>query len=610
MNERNKNTYILVVDDNPKNIQLIGEVLHEEHFQVGIADSGEQALNSIKTIPPDLVLLDIMMPSMDGFEVCRQLKKDPTTKDIPIIFLTALDNITDKVEGFKAGGVDYITKPIYPEELLSRVTSHLQLSRLQSELKHINHEAEKRIAERTEVLFRLNERLKEEIFERREAQAQLKQQNEQLIKETEFVTVLQAIAVAANEAQSIEEIMRISLERVCFLTQWPIGHVYLANEDRSKMISTKLWYLQEYQGYKKFREVTEILDFAKGEGLPGKVLATGKPIWFFDINDKNDSPRLEAINELKIKSAFAFPVLTGNQVEAVLEFFSLEVAEPDDGLLEVMKGIGNLIGRVVERKYAELARAEKIRMEGELKTAAAIQNHLLPRKLPEVPQVDLGSFYESASETGGDWYGFMTADPNHLSIFIGDVTGHGTPAALVTATACTTFRLLEYMYSQNSQMLETFHTPAELMKFLNQMVLEAGNSLYLMTFLITRLNLDELTITYSNAGHHFPLLIRGNANRNLLNVNYRLGSYENQEFKESTFQLKSGDLLCLYTDGLTETMDGDGKQWGERQLVRYLKKHRALPAQCIVDGIIEEINCWRKTQTLEDDVTLVILKIK
>ncbi len=121
---------ILIVDDNPKNIQLIGALLDKASYRLSIADSGIKALNISVLEPPDLILLDIMMPEMNGFETLGRLKADPKTRDIPVIFLSALTDTVNKVEGFRLGAVDYITKPVEPEELMARVNTHLTIRSL------------------------------------------------------------------------------------------------------------------------------------------------------------------------------------------------------------------------------------------------------------------------------------------------------------------------------------------------------------------------------------------------------------------------------------------------------------------------------------------------
>ncbi len=136
MAEIKKNIY--VVDDIQENIQVIGNILINNGLNISIARDGEQALKGIKKKLPDLILLDVSMPGMDGFEVCKKLKADDETASIPVIFLTARTQTEDIVTGFKAGGVDYITKPFNTEELLSRIFTHLELKESRDTIKKQN----------------------------------------------------------------------------------------------------------------------------------------------------------------------------------------------------------------------------------------------------------------------------------------------------------------------------------------------------------------------------------------------------------------------------------------------------------------------------------------
>lgn len=149
--EQNKQR-ILVVDDTLKNIQVIGVILREKDYLISIASSGAMALKTLENTMPDLILLDIMMPDMDGYETCKQIKKNPNTKDIPIIFLSAITETLDKVKAFELGAVDYVTKPIEAKELLARVHTHLKIDSLQKELKFINKNLEQLVEMRTHEL--------------------------------------------------------------------------------------------------------------------------------------------------------------------------------------------------------------------------------------------------------------------------------------------------------------------------------------------------------------------------------------------------------------------------------------------------------------------------
>ena len=124
---KNKGDKILVIDDQPANLEVLVSFLTDHNFNVRIAENGKWALQVLETYQPDIIILDVMMPEMDGFETCRRIKSNKDTADIPVVFMTALDSIQDKVTGFEAGGVDYITKPFQHLEVLARVNAHVAL---------------------------------------------------------------------------------------------------------------------------------------------------------------------------------------------------------------------------------------------------------------------------------------------------------------------------------------------------------------------------------------------------------------------------------------------------------------------------------------------------
>ncbi|MCP4699884.1 MAG: response regulator [Gammaproteobacteria bacterium] len=139
MNKQEKAT-LLIVDDVPTNLKVLLGYLHNLRFKLLVAEDGEDALAKASYAPPDLILLDVMMPRMDGFETCRRLKANPETRDIPVIFMTARTDTVDKITGFEIGAVDYITKPVQHEEVLARINTHLTMRNMQKTLEQQNKE--------------------------------------------------------------------------------------------------------------------------------------------------------------------------------------------------------------------------------------------------------------------------------------------------------------------------------------------------------------------------------------------------------------------------------------------------------------------------------------
>lgn len=172
-----------------------------------------------------------------------------------------------------------------------------------------------------------------------------------LRRKTELTSLLQDISVAANEATSVNDAMLICLKEICGYTGWEIGHVYFLGSDRV-LRSTPIWSLREGE-YEEFRQVTELTTFVSGAGLPGRALSTGRPAWILDVTCDINFYRTESLKSLGMKSGFAFPVLVRKEVVAVMEFFTKQMEEPDEHLLEAINSLTVQMGRVVERKRLE-----------------------------------------------------------------------------------------------------------------------------------------------------------------------------------------------------------------------------------------------------------------
>jgi signal transduction histidine kinase len=167
---------ILVVDDHPDNLDLLEVVLQRQHYDVFRAASGAEAINCVSDVSPDLILLDIMMPEMDGYEVCEHLKRNAETQNIPVIFISALNDARDKVRAFQVGGMDYITKPFQIKEVLARVAHHLMIRRLQQDLAVQNAQLQAEIEARKQVELELRQkrdRLEQALQDLNRAQVQM-----------------------------------------------------------------------------------------------------------------------------------------------------------------------------------------------------------------------------------------------------------------------------------------------------------------------------------------------------------------------------------------------------------------------------------------------------
>jgi len=171
-----RSAQVLIVDDSAQNIDILSAMLTRKGYRVRAVQDGNDALLEVATAAPDIILLDVRMPTVDGFTVCQQLQREPRTRSIPVIFISALDNAEDRTRGFEVGGRDYITRPFHAAEVLARIRHHLHLSLALAEVQRLNTELESRVAERTRALAA-------EVAERKRIQEALEETNQQLSRE-------------------------------------------------------------------------------------------------------------------------------------------------------------------------------------------------------------------------------------------------------------------------------------------------------------------------------------------------------------------------------------------------------------------------------------------
>ncbi len=319
---------ILIVDDMPDNLRLLSTMLTSYGYHVRKAINGHLALQGAQISPPDLILLDINMPQMNGYEVCEQLKLSENTKDIPVIFISALDDVLEKVKAFQVGGVDYITKPFQVEEVLARVQNQLSLRSLQSKLQLQARELHDR-----------NSRLQEEIAERQRAE--------------ESIRFLLETTRAIGEAVDFHSALEVILHQVGETIGWDVGEAWIPNAEGIVLQSARGWYASNAR-MDAFRKQSEQLTFAMNIGLPGRVWASKQPEWVEDISKGYPHfLRSKIALELGFKAGFGVPILVGDEVLAVLVFFKISSEGKDARFIDVFNAVGTQLGSLIQRKQAE-----------------------------------------------------------------------------------------------------------------------------------------------------------------------------------------------------------------------------------------------------------------
>ncbi len=322
---------LLIVDDQPDNLRVLSAILSRQGYKVRKALTGRIALESARVQPPNLILLDITMPQMNGYEVCSALKARAETCDIPVIFLSAIDSIADKVKAFAVGGSDYITKPFQGEEVLARVQQQLTLQRQKRQLQ-------------------------QEIQQRKQAQAET-----QLL-----LTIIQAI----NQAVDLETALDAVLCSVQQAIGWDYAESWIPDPEGSTFHFKQACYdrnnenLQQFyqtvQTFASFRsDISSDISSAGSDkgpvGLLQRVWSSRQLDWIEDAS-QTKAPvflRSQAAEAAGLKTTFGVPISWNQQVLAILVFFKRSQSEKDAKLMNLMNGIALQLGGFMQRKRAE-----------------------------------------------------------------------------------------------------------------------------------------------------------------------------------------------------------------------------------------------------------------
>ncbi|GET41119.1 adenylate/guanylate cyclase domain-containing protein [Microseira wollei] len=315
---------ILIVDDTPNNLRLLSAMLAQQGYQVRKAINGKIALKGAQMSPPDLILLDINMPEMNGYEVCQKLKSLPETSKIPIIFISALDEALDKVKAFEVGGVDYITKPFQVPEVLARIENQLAQTRLNEELKI------------------KNKQLEQEIRDREKAEVEIR--------------LLLAATQAISRAADFHSALKVTISLVCETIGWDFGEAWVPADDATVLEYAQGWYIGDIN-LEEFKQKSLKFTFAPHIGLPGRVWANKEPEWIEDVSFEQSQSFLRAQLAAKVglKAGFAIPILANDQVLAVLVFFKKESIPEQPHLVQLVNAVATQLGSLIQRKQAEEA---------------------------------------------------------------------------------------------------------------------------------------------------------------------------------------------------------------------------------------------------------------
>ncbi len=390
----NHERQILIVDDEPLNLSLLEAILHKENYGILRATNGREAVDFVQQSPPDLVVMDVCMPEMDGFQACKVIKESIQDNFIPVILLTNLSDTESQVQGLDAGADEYLIKPPSKDELLARVRAMLRIRDLQENLR------------------------------------------------------------------------------------------------RSKK----------------------------------------------------------------------------------------ELQHTNDKLIHAQEQI-----------------------ERELENVGKIQQSFLPERLPYHPEFEFGRYYGPCASAGGDYFDVIEIGKNLWGLLVADVTGHGTPAAVVMAITHT----LMHSYANS------FHYPSTALKVANEKLNAHLAPTFYVTMFYGILNLDAMTFRFSSAGHEPMILYRAREHTvEYLKTNkgFPLKLLESDDYDEEEVPIEKNDKIILFTDGLVEIRSPEGTLFSPQHLEELVLKYCELPPQQFVDAVVSDVHEFTGHQPARDDQTLFVVQ--
>jgi serine phosphatase RsbU (regulator of sigma subunit)/CheY-like chemotaxis protein len=548
---------VLIADDTPTNVAVIAGLL-KDSFRTKIATNGERAL-AIATgkEKPDLILLDVMMPDMDGFEVCRRLKANPDTREIPIIFLTAKTDAVDEVRGFDVGAADYIHKPFDPPIVLARVKTQLALKA---------------------SLARAHSAPSEQNFTASEA----------------FADVLASLAPISLNAgdmliqQGDESDVAFFLESGSMLVfeETRYGPVTLATVNAPRLIG----------------EIGALAGLARTASVKALTAARVFQISRAQLLElARNSPELlmAVVRQLgqQTKSVIKAVALYTNALAA------LEKHEFDSAILD---DLVNPSPELTEFSAAFRRFADEIlrkqRQREEMASAALIQKSFLPKESiasAGTNGVEVRAKIRPAREIGGDFYDFFELDEDRLAIIIGDVCGKGIPASIFMAVVVTTLR------TAAREQPDAASTIARANALLCR---DNTASLFATTFFGV-LNLRSGALDYCNCGHNAPVHIAasGAINR-LAATGLPLAMFADHPASSSSARIDPGDILILFTDGVTEALNPLKQEFGDAIFEKTLLANRKSELSDLVARVFEAVDNFADGEEQADDIACVAIR--
>ena len=548
---------ILIVDDTPTNVAVISGLL-KDSFRTKVATSGAKAL-AIATGPekPDLILLDVMMPDMDGFEVCRRLKANPDTREIPIIFLSAKTGAVDEVKGFEVGAADYIHKPFPAQVVLARVSAQLALQ---------------------DALAQTRESSSDQSFMASEALSQVLASIRPIQLEPGDVLLHQ------GEASDAAFFLESGTMLVYAETRY--GPVTLATLQAPRLIG----------------EIGALAGLARTASVRAETPARLFPIsraQLFKLSRKSPDLLMAVVRQLgqQINSVIRAVALYTNALAALerREFDKAildDLANPAPELAEFSAAFRRFAGQILSKQ----------RQQKEMASAALIQESFLPKdsslNLTD-SDFEIRTKIRPTREVGGDFYDFFKLDADRLAILIGDVCGKGIPASIFMAVVVTVLR---------TAAREEPDAASTIARTNGILCRDNLASLFATAFYAV-LNLRDGTLEYCNCGHNAPIHISASGEPSRLTATgLPLALFADLPAASARVKLNPGDELILFTDGVTEAFNPLKDEFGDQLLLETLLSSRNLTTAELISRLFAAVDDFAQGEDQADDIACVAIR--
>ncbi len=544
---------VLIVDDTPTTVAVVSGVL-KDSFRTKVATNGEKALAIANGADkPDLILLDVMMADMDGLEVCRRLKANPNTRDIPVIFLTAKSDAIDEAKGFEAGAADYIHKPFAAPVVLARVKSQLALQAALADSpdavaqSYVSSEALAKVLDSLDPLILQPEEVLLRQGEESDAAFFLDSGLVQVYEETRYGPVVLATLRAPRLIGEIGALA--GLRRTASI---------------KALTPATLFRINRAQLFKLSRRAPEL--------LMGVVRQLGQQI--------------ESVSQAVALYTNALAALERRELDSsILE----DLANPPGQLAEFSVAFNRLANQI----------RTKQRQQEEMASAAMIQYSFLPKEtaLNAIDKsVEVHAQIRPTREVGGDFYDIFMLDQDRLAIVMGDVCGKGIPASIFMAVVVTVLRMAAREEPD----------PASAIARTNAILCRDNTASLFATTFYGVLNLRTGALDYCNCGHTEPVRLPASGPPIRLDATaLPLALFDDRPAAAASTRLDPGDRLILFTDGVTEAANALNEEFGDERLIEAIVKSRNATTPELVTALFAAVDGFSEGAAQADDIACV-----